>query len=414
VNEALAVSKMSQTRRWLWVLALTWSFVVGGSLTWGLKHTEGHAFAEAKARTMAVYYKDLEYRRWNAGHGGVYVPVTEKTQPNPYLSHIPERDITTTTGKKFTLMNPAYMTRQVHELMQERPGGMRGHITSLNPIRPDNAADPWETAALKRFEAGESEVFSVELMEDGKQYFRYMHSMVVEKPCLKCHELQGYKLGDIRGGISVSTPINALLQGAHNESHAIINEHGVMWILGLLGLYIGGRVQRKTDEKARDREVSFYNIFEHANDALYLVDPETARIMNSNNKAAEMTGYTVAELTKMTVMELHPEDERARLPDIFSDIAEKGSVDGISGIHHLRKDGSQVSIEVNASMLKLGEKTVNLSVVRNVTERTQDVNRLKKHMEELERFQTATIDREFRIKALRDEIAALKKEKSDG
>jgi len=48
----------------------------------------------------------------NALHGGVYVPVTESTQPNPYLED-PLRDVVTTDGLKLTKLNPAYMTRLI-------------------------------------------------------------------------------------------------------------------------------------------------------------------------------------------------------------------------------------------------------------------------------------------------------------
>ncbi|GAG33923.1 unnamed protein product, partial [marine sediment metagenome] len=107
----------------------------------------------ARIQARTAHAKDVIYRRWNAGYGGVYVPVTKKTQPNPYLSGIPERDITTPSGRTLTLINPAYMTRQVHELAKEKYGVL-GHITSLNPIRPQNAPDPWEIKALEEFERG--------------------------------------------------------------------------------------------------------------------------------------------------------------------------------------------------------------------------------------------------------------------
>jgi len=57
------------------------------------------------------------------------VPVTDNTPPNPWLSNLPERDISTPSGKKLTLINPAYMTRQVHELGAKQ-FGLQGHITS--------------------------------------------------------------------------------------------------------------------------------------------------------------------------------------------------------------------------------------------------------------------------------------------
>lgn len=166
------------------------------------KATEKLALEQAKAS----YSKDLLYRKWASMHGGVYVPITEKGQPNPYLD-VKNRDIVTVNGKKYTLINPAYMTRQVHEL-GEKSYGIKGHITSLNPINPGNKPDEWEKRALNFFRKGKKEFFSVE-EEDNGRFMRYMEPMFVEQSCLKCHAMQGYKLGEIRGGISVKVPMNS-------------------------------------------------------------------------------------------------------------------------------------------------------------------------------------------------------------
>ena len=74
-----------------------------------------------------AYAKDTLYRRWNTQHGGVYVPVTEDTPPNPYLRDVPERDITTPSGRQLTLLNHAYMIRQVYEM---DPNGPEGHLVA--------------------------------------------------------------------------------------------------------------------------------------------------------------------------------------------------------------------------------------------------------------------------------------------
>jgi len=77
----------------------------------------------------SIFHKDITFRKWIAMHGGVYVPITKKTPPNPYLAHIPSRDLTAITGETLTLMNPAYALRQ---FMDEFPGtyGEKGKITS--------------------------------------------------------------------------------------------------------------------------------------------------------------------------------------------------------------------------------------------------------------------------------------------
>ena len=64
-----------------------------------------------------------------------------------------ERDVITPSGRHLTLVNPAYMTRQIYELAQKEHKAS-GRITSLKPLRPENKADAWETAALQDFERG--------------------------------------------------------------------------------------------------------------------------------------------------------------------------------------------------------------------------------------------------------------------
>ncbi len=136
---------------------IIWTLLVGVSLSRDFGQQKDSAYQAAKLTIQTTFKKDLVYRRWASSHGGVYVPVTKETPPNPYLSHIAERDITTLSGKKLTLVNPAYMTRQVHELGNEQYG-VRGHITSLNPLRPENAPDKWEIGALQAFASGDNPI----------------------------------------------------------------------------------------------------------------------------------------------------------------------------------------------------------------------------------------------------------------
>jgi signal transduction histidine kinase len=220
-----------------------WSALIAISLVWNLKIGKSGTFEAACIEARTAFEKDVYYRRWNALHGGVYAPVTQATQPNPYLD-VPERDITTPSGKKLTKINPAYMTRQVHEIAMKSKG-VKGHITSLNPIRPANAPDPWETQALKAFQHGVKEVRSVEKME-GKSYMRLIRPLLTEKGCLKCHATQGYKLGDIRGGISVSVPMTPFLAIEQSRILTFSVVFGLLWVAGLLGIGFG--VQRLSQQ----------------------------------------------------------------------------------------------------------------------------------------------------------------------
>ena len=105
-----------QLKTYVLILAVVWTIIFAVSLAWNMLQVKQKTLEAARIQARTVHAKDIIYRRWNTSYGGVYVPVTKKTQPNPYLSGIPERDITTLSGTTLTLINPAYMTRQVHEL----------------------------------------------------------------------------------------------------------------------------------------------------------------------------------------------------------------------------------------------------------------------------------------------------------
>jgi len=113
------------------------------------------------------------------------------------------------------------MTRLIAELANERDN-VKFHLTSLKPIRPANAPEAWEAVALESFEKGRQQEY-FEYSDNGKTaIFRYMAPLVTQQSCLKCHEKQGYQVGDIRGGISVSFPATFTTPWILVISHTLI------------------------------------------------------------------------------------------------------------------------------------------------------------------------------------------------
>ena len=243
--------------RYTWFMLILWTAIVGALFFFNFMSIKKEFHALARLEAIASFNKDVVYRRWATIHGGVYVPVTEKTPSNIYLN-VQERDISSPSGKKLTLVNPAYMTRQVHELGKEQYG-LKGHITSLKPLNPGNAADPWETEALKSFEHGKLEVATVATI-DGKPYFRLIRPFITEEGCLKCHAHQGYKVGDIRGGISLAVPMKPYFAAAQRRIVQIAIGLAFLWLLGAGGLLVGmGRIRNRIREKeAAEQERNRY------------------------------------------------------------------------------------------------------------------------------------------------------------
>ena len=77
------------------------------------------------------YEEQMNTRRWNAGHGGIYVKPHNNLKPNPHLEdNILKVDDNLTLIK----INPAWMTRQLSELLSSESFKFR--IVSLKPINP--------------------------------------------------------------------------------------------------------------------------------------------------------------------------------------------------------------------------------------------------------------------------------------
>ena len=231
--------------------AITWTVVAVVSFASysSLAHRGIVELAVAQAR--ASFRKDLAYRRWATEKGGIYVPVSAATPPNPFLK-ASEREIATPSGRALTLVNPAYMTRQVLEGERER-GGSIGRITSAHPMRPENAPDEWEGEALAKLAAGAPEVLEEVVEADAPPLLRYMGPLTTEQRCVGCHV--GIKVGDLRGGISIVVPMPEYYAVADAQTERVGTGHVVVWSLGLLGIAVAAvRSSRRVRERERERE----------------------------------------------------------------------------------------------------------------------------------------------------------------
>ncbi len=231
----------------LLIMMAVWLCSTGLFLFWMEIDTRQEEKLLAKSTANAFFQQILISRLWNASHGGVYVPITSTTPPNEYLP-LENRDLTTDSGLKLTKINPSYMTRQIAELAQKNERGIQFHITSLTPIRPENKPTEWEERWLKSFEQGTITEHG-EFFADGDiTWFRYMAPLRTGKACLQCHAQQGYKEGDIRGGLSVSLPYPS-----HTHLHLFAG-YGSVAITGLILIFIGGTLY---DRKRRLFDATF-------------------------------------------------------------------------------------------------------------------------------------------------------------
>jgi diguanylate cyclase (GGDEF)-like protein len=187
-------------------------------------------FDEILSQGRAYFNNIVITRKWNSDYGGVYVEKTGGMRSNPYLK---DPDITTVDGKVYTKKNPSLMTREISGYASTE-GLFSFHLTSLNLLNPDNRPDEFEAEALRSFEKGKKEAYEKAAI-NGRTHFRYMAPLFMEESCLRCHGEQGYKAGDVRGGISVTFDIENI-QSKLTRNLYVILFLGIASIVLLLGV----------------------------------------------------------------------------------------------------------------------------------------------------------------------------------
>ncbi len=148
-------------------------------------------------------------------------------------------------------------------------------------------------------------------------------------------------------------------------------------LLLLLGIGLSSAVLQKihnSDEKYR-------NLINTANDAILVIDAETRRILEANNKACEILGLAEGQLIGMLESQLYPpanESSRQLLAPEKTGPARGRELD------LLRADGTSMPVEVSASATELAGRPAIVGIFRDMRERRQAADILRRSEERFE------------------------------
>lgn len=280
--------KFNFIKKFLLILFFIWSLLVIVFFLITVYHNHNDAVEMAIEKAKTSVDKDLAYRTWVSSHGGVYVPVTKRTPPNKYLSHIKNRDFRV-NDINYTLMNPAYtLSQMMHDYT--RLYGIKTKITSTNLLNPKNAPDKWETFALEKIDETRKQFYELSDI-DNKEYLRLMNPLVIKESCLKCHAHQGYKLGDLRGGVSVSIPMEKLNNNAFNHDILYMAMFILLWLIGSGFLfYIYKKLQNNYNEKQKMYEQYIYGLVDIVEKRDYYTAGHSKRVAKYSKLLAKAIG----------------------------------------------------------------------------------------------------------------------------
>lgn len=161
---------------------------------------------------------------------------------------------------------------------------------------------------------------------------------------------------------------------------------------------------KEREVSLRKSEERYRTLFEMANDAIYLIDPETYKIVDCNKKAGDLLGYSLDELKQMTFRDIHTPNESDLILHKLSEVIGSGLSTTIPEHYHMRKDGSKIAVEASISIIEVGGKRLMISIVRDITERKKKDEEIKKRVKELEEFYEIAVNREIKMRELKEKL----------
>jgi len=125
--------------------------------------------------------------------------------------------------------------------------------------------------------------------------------------------------------------------------------------------------RKQAEINLRESEERYRAIMEGASDAILIADLE-GNLLSGNRKAEKLLGYTRAEISQLTVDQIHPPQDLDRHIILFSNIFYTRS-EQVLNTTILQKDGTIIPVDITASLIEVGGKSIILGSFRDITER---------------------------------------------
>jgi len=129
--------------------------------------------------------------------------------------------------------------------------------------------------------------------------------------------------------------------------------------------------RKKVEKILQENEEKYKTLFDVAHDAIIVAEVESGIIVDANNKALELTGYSIDELIGKHQTFLHPINKKEENISIFKNsIANKGSV--VTHIEVVHKNKNLIPVEISSGgEIQISGKAIHIGVFRDVSIRKQ-------------------------------------------
>jgi PAS domain S-box-containing protein len=113
-------------------------------------------------------------------------------------------------------------------------------------------------------------------------------------------------------------------------------------------------LQDVTEQKVANHALQLFRaLIDHSNDAVEVIDPDTLRFLDVNDKTCKDLGYTRDELLGMTVFDVDPNGAAIWCPAGLEKLRASSSI--VRESVHRRKDGSTFPVEISGNSCNWSE-----------------------------------------------------------
>lgn len=147
----------------------------------------------------------------------------------------------------------------------------------------------------------------------------------------------------------------------------------------------------RTEAALSESERKYRQLWENMNDAAFIADTQTGRIVETNKQGERLLGRSRDEIIGMHQAQLHPPDRRATYQAAFDRHSREGG--GIMrDVEAYRRDGGAVAVDVSAAPVTMGDKTYLLGIFHDITARRAAERRVRETRDQLQALYDASPD----------------------
>lgn len=126
----------------------------------------------------------------------------------------------------------------------------------------------------------------------------------------------------------------------------------------------------------------FRSLLDETNDHIFLLNIPSGRFSDVNKSASERFGLNSKEVSPMSIHDLVDREEIEKFSKLFNQLADKSQDRNTFYSVFLDSDGHKIPVEISASTVNFSDELYIVMVVRDITERKEAENKIKKSLEE--------------------------------